>query len=125
MDDFAGHLKSVTRVTLYVLLVCLLTWVLFPPLKPYAAGLILGTSISLINARYMAWKIEQLGKAAVDKTNKRINLGFATRAATALLAVVIAFRYKEQVSFSTTLAGLFFVQLIALVLGMISVKRKK
>lgn len=124
MDDFAAHLKTVQRITLFFLSFCFLGWALVPVYRGYFAGLILGTVFSLINSRYLAWKIEQIGQAAAEKTNRKINLGFFTRASMALIAVLISLKF-EQIEFSTTLAGLFFAQLATLLLGIISLINHK
>jgi ATP synthase protein I len=43
-----------------------------------------------------------------------------TRASISLIAVLIAYKYEQYVALSTTLAGLFFVQLATLLLGIFS-----
>ncbi|TBL72947.1 ATP synthase subunit I [Paenibacillus thalictri] len=125
MDDFSAHLKTVQRVTLFFLSICFMGWALAPSYKLYFAGLILGTIASFVNARFLAWKIEQLTKAVIEKTNRKINMGFATRVSIALLAVLVAYKFKDHIAISTTLAGLFFVQLATLLLGIISRIRGK
>ncbi|UUZ82579.1 ATP synthase subunit I [Paenibacillus sp. P26] len=120
MDDFSGHLKTVQRITIFFLSFCFMGWAVAPGARNLFAGLILGTAVSWINARYLAWKIEQLTKAVLEDSGRKINMGFITRAAMALLAVVIAYRFREHVALSTTLAGLFFVQLATLLLGIFS-----
>ncbi|MCS7460005.1 ATP synthase subunit I [Paenibacillus doosanensis] len=120
MDDFSAHLKTVQRMTIFFLSFCFMGWAVLPAYRVYFAGLILGTVVSMINSRYLAWKIEQLTKAVVEKSNRKVNLGFITRASVSLLAVLMAYKYEQQVAFSTTLAGLFFVQMATLLLGIIS-----
>lgn len=119
MDDFAAHLKTVQRITFFFLSFCFLAWAIVPAHRPYIAGLILGTAVSLINSLYLAWKIQQLTKAVIEQSKRRINMGFITRAAMALLAVLLAYKY-EQIAISTTLIGLFFTQLVTLLLGITS-----
>ncbi|WP_248929367.1 ATP synthase subunit I [Paenibacillus hamazuiensis] len=120
MDDFSAHLKTVQRMAFFFLSFCFMGWALVPQHRPYMAGLILGTCVSMINARYLAWKIEQLTKAVMEKSNRKINMGFITRASTSLLAILVCYRFQQQFAFSTTLAGLFFAQLATLLLGIIS-----
>ncbi|TVY09286.1 ATP synthase subunit I [Paenibacillus cremeus] len=120
MDDFSAHLKTVQRITIFFLSFCFMGWAVMPSYRGLFAGLILGTVVSWLNARYLAWKIEQLAQAVLEKSNRKINLGFITRASIALLAVVIAYRFQDQIALSTTLAGLFFSQLATLLLGIIS-----
>jgi len=122
MNEFGLHLHKVQRITFLLLSLCFLSWALLPAYRSYCAGLILGISVSLINARYTAWKIEQVANMALSQTKRKANLGFFTRASIALIAVIIAIRV-EQIELSTTLVGLFVVQAVSFVVGILSVKR--
>lgn len=124
MDDFSAHLNATFRIILFILSLCFLSWAVFPEYRAYSLGLILGITVSWVNAKYLAWKIQILSDAAVKKEKKRVNLGFFVRASTALLAVVLALRFDE-IEFSTTLAGLFVAQLVTLLTGFLSTARKK
>jgi len=124
MDDFSAHLETVQKITLFFLSLCFMGWALFPAYRAYVSGLIVGTVASWINASYLAWKIRQLSQAAIDKTNRKINLGFVTRASVSLLAVVLSIRSGGQIALATTLIGLFVVQLATLLLGFVSIFRK-
>lgn len=125
MDDFSAHLKAVQKFTLFFLSICFFAWALLPEYRAYSMGLIVGTCVSYINAQYLAMKIQQLTKAVVEKTNRKVNLGFITRASIALLTVVLVVKYPEKIALSTTLAGLFVVQLATLLLGIVSNSRRK
>jgi hypothetical protein len=124
MDDFAAHLRTVTKWTLYILAVTLFVWAVSPDWRGFAAGFLLGGLTSLLNARYTAWKMDQLAEFAAKQGNdpnssKRFNLGFVTRASTSLLAVLIAVRV-ENVEFATTIAGLFITQVLSLIVGILT-----
>ncbi|WP_127581075.1 ATP synthase subunit I [Paenibacillus koleovorans] len=125
MDEFTAHLKAVQKVTLFFLSFCLFAWAFLPDYRPYSLGLVVGVSVSYLNAQYLALKLRQLTKAVVEKTNRRVNLGFITRAATSLLTVVIVVKNPDKIALSTTLAGLFIVQLVTLLLGIVSNARRK
>jgi ATP synthase protein I len=125
MDDFSAHLKTVQNVFLFFLSFCLAAWALFVEYRPYSAGLMLGSVASMINARYLAWKIHKFTDAALEKKGRKVNLGFLTRAATAALAALIAVRYPQHVALTTTIAGYFFAQLATLVVGILSIGRSK
>jgi ATP synthase protein I len=125
MDDFSAHLKTVQNVFLFFLSFCLVAWALFVEYRPYSAGLMLGSVASMINARYLAWKIHKFTEAALEKKGRKVNLGFLTRAATAALAGVVALRYPQHVALTTTIAGYFFAQLATLVVGILSIRRSK
>lgn len=125
MDDFSAHLKTVQNVFLFFLSFCLAAWAVLVEYRPYAAGLILGSAVSMINARYLAWKIQKFATAAIEKKGRKVNLGFLTRAAMAALAGLIAIRYPQHFAFTTTIAGYFFAQLATLVVGIFSIKKSK
>jgi ATP synthase protein I len=125
MDDFSAHLKTVQNVFLFFLSFCLAAWALFVEYRPYSAGLMLGSVASMINARYLAWKIHKFTDAALEKKGRKVNLGFLTRAATAALAALVAIRYPQHVALTTTIAGYFFAQLATLVVGILSIGRSK
>jgi ATP synthase protein I len=125
MDDFLAHLKTVQNVFLFFLSFCLAAWALFVEYRPYTAGLMLGSAASMINGKYLAWKIHKFTIAAVEKKGRKVNLGFLTRAAIAALAGLVAVRYPQHVALATTIAGYFFVQLATIVLGILSIRRAK
>ncbi|MCR8632316.1 MULTISPECIES: ATP synthase subunit I [Paenibacillus] len=130
MDDFSAHLKTVQNVFLFFLSFCLVSWAIFEDFRPYSAGLMLGSIASMINARYLAWKIlrlsEKVIKASLEQqVPRKATIGFLTRAAIAGLAGLIAVRYPEHIALPTTIAGYFFAQLATLVLGILSIKRSK
>jgi ATP synthase protein I len=91
----------------------------------YVAGLMLGSIASMINAKYLAWKIHKFTNAVIEQKGRKVNLGFLTRAAIAALAGLVAFRYPQHVALTTTIVGYFFAQLATLVLGILSIKRAK
>ena len=128
MNEFSAHLKTVQNAFFFFLSFCLAAWAIFVDYRHYSAGLMLGSSVSMINARYLAWKIHKLSdKVIASPSEQRVpgktNIGFLTRAALAGLAGLVAVRYPEYVSLPTTVAGYFFVQLATLVLGILSIKR--
>ncbi|SEC32623.1 ATP synthase subunit I [Paenibacillus sp. GP183] len=125
MDDFSAHLKTVQNVFLFFLSFCLAAWALLVEYRPYSAGLMLGSVASMINARYLAWKIHKFTEAALEKKGRKVNLGFLTRAAIAALAGLVAVRYPQHVALTTTIAGYFFAQLATLVVGILSIGRSR
>lgn len=125
MDDLTALQKTVTRITFFFLSICFLGWALLPTYAPYFSGLAIGILASLLNYTFLAWKVRRFTDAIVKKTNRRMTLGFITRAAIALLAVVITLKYKE-VNVIATIVGLLFTQLVTLVWGIrVSQQNKK
>ncbi|MFB6367411.1 ATP synthase subunit I [Paenibacillus elgii] len=111
-----NQLKSVVRVTLYFLSALLLVWALLPAYRTYVCGLMLGLAVSLINAWLLAMKIESVSRNANEYMGKRVNLGTVSRMCMALIAVMIAVKLP-QFNLVFTIIGLFFVQLVTLLMG--------
>lgn len=122
MDDFAGQIRTAARITLYTLSFCLVGWAFLTAARPEIAGFCMGIAISLINGLHLAWKVNRIGQAAVDPAKRRTGLGFLSRGAMAVLGVIVS----ERLDFSiiATIAGLFFFQLVAYILGFISSRKK-
>lgn len=124
MDDLTIHLKALQRVTLMFLAACFMSWALLPSIRDIAAGLILGTTVSLINSYFLASKIRTVTKKVLEKGQGRVNLGVLTRIAMAILAVIIAVR-SEGVNVYATIAGLLFTQFIIVVIGFVQARKNK
>lgn len=123
MDDLTAHMRRVFQVTLFFLALCLLVWAFVPGVRSIAAGLALGTAGSMINAQYLAVRIQRFTREIVENTGKRVGLGMVTRICVAILAVMIAVK-SEQVDLVAVVIGLFFTQLVTLLTGLLSVFHK-
>lgn len=117
MNDLHAYLKTVTKLTFIILSLCFLCWAILEAYRPYIAGFMLGVTVSLINAHYLSLKIRQLSQVVLGISGRRINLGFLTRAAIAVLAAMAAIQFEEHLSIMTTAAGIFFVPLASLIVG--------
>lgn len=122
MNDITVLQKTVTRIAFFFLSVCFLGWAFLPQFSGYFSGFVIGSSASLISFNFLAWKIRRLTDKLLLENKRRFNIGFLTRAAIALLAVVISLRY-EQVKLGATVGGLFFAQAAAFVVGIISSRK--
>ncbi|GIP35545.1 ATP synthase subunit I [Paenibacillus sp. J2TS4] len=120
MNDLTAYMKTVFRAALFFLAACLLLWALIPQVKPYAAGLVLGTVISLINARLLGYKIQVVTKLVLENTGKRVNLGFISRACMVLIGTMICVKFP-QFDLISMVIGLFFVPLVTLLMGIFSI----
>ncbi|WP_438447498.1 ATP synthase subunit I [Gorillibacterium sp. sgz5001074] len=109
MSEFESMMQSAFRYALYMMSACLLAWAFIPGAKPYAAGLVLGVLISLVNARILHAKIHALTQAALENNGKRVNFGFISRVCMVLIGTMIALKFS-QFNLVTTVAGFFFVQ---------------
>ncbi|MBD2863583.1 ATP synthase subunit I [Paenibacillus oceani] len=125
MDDLNAHLRMVMRVSLLLMSATLLLWASMVDYRSYAAGFALGLVVSLINTYYLGMKIKQMTILITSQTGKRFNLGFMTRAAMAILVVMLAHQL-EGTNVYATVGGLFTAQFIAAFVGIFSsFKRKK
>jgi ATP synthase protein I len=122
MNDLTALQKTVTRITFFFLSICFLGWAFLPQYAGYFSGFVIGSSASLISFNFLAWKIRRLTNNILLQNKRRVNIGFFTRAAVALLAVVISLRY-EKVELVATVVGLFFAQAAAFVVGIISSRK--
>jgi ATP synthase protein I len=123
MDELSAHLKAVTRIAIFFLSICFILWTGFPDFRGYALGLIIGTGASLINMRYLSMKVRQAADIAEAGQKRRFNLGFLTRAAIGVLAVMLAIRLGNVELFGVII-GLLFWQVASLLLGILSIFRK-
>ncbi|MFD2615497.1 ATP synthase subunit I [Paenibacillus gansuensis] len=118
MDELSARLKTVYRAALFFLSLCLLVWALYPPLRGMAAGLLIGTAASLVNMYYLSMKVRQAAEIAESGQKRRFNLGFLTRAAVGVLAVMLALRLGSDVELFGVILGLLFWQLAVLLAGL-------
>lgn len=116
MDDYGYAVRRVLKFTFYFLSLSVLAYA-FTQFKLQFAGLTLGALISLINTIYTARKVIRLGDVAVSGENRKVSLGFATRLAMSLLAVMIAIRFPDIFDTTFTVIGLFAGQTIAFIDG--------
>ena len=108
--------KKAMLATMYLIVICLLTWALFPAWRTLAAGLILGTAASAVNALLLRRRIDLLGRQAISDASKRVGTGMLSRLATILLAVMTAYRFPDAFHLVGVLAACFYVQIVVFVL---------
>ncbi|MBC8079264.1 MAG: ATP synthase subunit I [Gorillibacterium sp.] len=123
MDDMAGLLRKVFRYALWFMLICALTGVVFPTLRPLAVGLILGTAVSVINAWTLERRTEKFIQQILINKRKRMSLGFSMRVLIVLIATMIAYKVPT-VDLIGMAIGLVFVPLTNVVTGIITGLRK-
>lgn len=126
MNDISmtTQLKAFNKFILFFVIVCIIFWFIFVDYRIYAAGLILGSLVSYINSYYLSMKIRQLAQAVVNKTGKRFNLGFFTRASIAILAGMWAL-VSDQLHVGTTIAGMLFTPVALMLLGILAFLKKR
>lgn len=129
MDSFSISFRTVLQIALFFFLACLVLWVVIPVARPFAAGLAAGMTVSLINARYLMWKIvrwaDRLPRTGqVSARHKAPGLGFFTRAAMAALVVIVAHNV-DYLSLLATLIGIFSTQVLMMPLIWMVTERRK
>lgn len=124
MNDLSTHLKFVSRCALFFLSACFLVWALVPQFKVYAAGLVLGTIISLINARILSYKIITVTKLLEENGGKKANLGFVARVSMVLIGTMISVKLP-QFNLIATISGFFFAQATTFFTGLITTIKAK
>jgi ATP synthase protein I len=126
MNDLHVHLHLVQRIFMLILSFCLVCWALLTEFRPYFAGLILGILVSMMNAKYLAWKIEKLSEPLKSsKKMSRMNIGFLTRASVVALAGLIAIRFEQHFQISTAIIGFFFAHFVSYVIFIVKAFAKE
>lgn len=104
MSDLKERVRRLVKI-----MFCLLAlFVLGLTLTEYRAvfwSLILGASVSLVNAVYTAIKVDQVGKR-IAAGRKPGGVGMLTRFSMVALAILIAFRYSETFHIPSLAIGL-------------------
>lgn len=117
MDELSKLSRTMTAGVLGFLSLCLVGSALLPNLQSILLGLALGAAVSWINAVYLGRKVRRVLDAAAAGEKKRINMGFLTRAATAVLAVFVAMRYPDTFNLYAVVGSLAFAQFYLLFIG--------
>lgn len=112
--------RTAMLATLYLIMVCLVVWAIIPSWSSYAAGVMLGTAASAVNALLLRKKIDYLGQIATGDGKKRLDLGLGSRLSMILLVVMIAYRFPSNFNLTTTLMACFFVQFFVLISALLS-----
>ncbi|WP_317966258.1 ATP synthase subunit I [Paenibacillus sp. CCS19] len=110
-------------MTFFFLSVCFICWAVFPAQQAWWGGLVVGTVAGLVNALHLGWKVSQIGANAAARSNRRSTLGYVTRACIGLLAAVIATRTFDF-RIEAVAAGLFVAQLVTLLLGFWTMRKR-
>src|SRR3954447_19857273 len=83
----------------------------FTPYEAVFLGLILGTSLSLFNLWLLVKKTEQFGDV-MEKGGKMRSLGFLSRIAAAIFAVMLSLEYPEYFHLISVVIGLMTSYLV-------------
>jgi ATP synthase protein I len=119
------QLKTLYRAELVCISVCLLIWSIAPSYRTYAVGFLLGSIVSTINAGMLVMKIKSVSLQGESETPKRLSTGFVSRACMVILAMMVAVKFPGQVSVVLTIIGLFYVQMVTLLMGILFIFKRK
>ncbi|GIO57161.1 hypothetical protein J21TS7_54790 [Paenibacillus cineris] len=86
--------------------------------------MVLGSSVSLANSFYLGYKVQKVLDSVEGGGGKRVNMGFLTRAALSVLAVVVAYQRPETFNLYAVAATLVLAQFLLLFIG-IRLSRKQ
>ncbi|MFD1179165.1 ATP synthase subunit I [Paenibacillus puldeungensis] len=117
MDELSKYSRALTAGTLGFLTLCFIGGALLPDYLSILLGMALGASVSWINSYYLGRKVRRVLDIAAEGTGKRVNMGFLTRAALAVLAVFAAMQYPHYLNVYAVAGGLAFAQLYLLFIG--------
>lgn len=124
MNEIWKYRRVLTRTTLYFLALCFLGAAFFPDYKGIALGMVLGATVSLLNSFYLGYKVQKVTDAVANGESKRVNMGFLTRAAVSVLAVILAYQKPETFNLYAVAATLILSQFLLLFIG-IRLSRKE
>ncbi|CAM3838149.1 ATP synthase subunit I [Mesobacillus zeae] len=86
----------------------------FTEFKPVFAGLVLGTGISLFNLWLLVRRTRGFGDKVL-RGEKIRSLGLMSRMASAILAVIIAMEYPEEVHLISVVVGLMTSYIVIMI----------
>ncbi|MDN4066389.1 ATP synthase subunit I [Paenibacillus sp. FSL R5-0407] len=117
MDELSKYHRALTVGTLVFLMLCFIGGALLPDYQSIFLGVALGSAVSSVNALYLGRKVRQVSEAALNGGSKRLNMGFLTRAALAVLAIFIAMKSPQLLNMYAVAGGLVFAQFYLLFTG--------
>ena len=112
MDEL---LSRATRSALFLVVGCIVAWVIVPEGRTVAAGLILGILASMLNALMLKRRIDRLEQVFKEGRPRRVGIGMGARFATVLLAALLALRFPDNFNLPVAVLSSFYVQFAVLV----------
>jgi ATP synthase protein I len=124
MDELVAHTKGLLKVSSFFLASCLIAWIILPDYRYVINGIILGSSVSILNAIHLSVKVKRLSQMALSGVKKRVSMGFINRLGLSVLAVLIAYKF-EQINVISTAASLVFAQFVIFGVGVVRTLKNK
>lgn len=113
MPEFEAMYIRQRKYLNFFLVLCFLGWI-FTKYDSVFLGLILGTSISMINLRLLVKKVDKFGEAA-SKGEKIKSLGFMYRILTSIIAVIIAMEFPHDFHLISVIIGLMTSYMVIMI----------
>jgi len=114
-------MKSATRWMLYLLVLTLIAYAVFPTWKSVALGLALGLIASGLNAFLLQRRVGMVTDSVTQEgaRTRRKGLGFGNRIAMVLMVAMIGYRFPDIVNLPAALAGSMVMPFLILVAAII------
>lgn len=115
-NDYWLGIRRIVMWSIFVLAGAILGWG-NSPYPTWFAGLALGLIFGLISTVFTAWKIQGVGRIAIQYQGqkKRPSIGTPTRFAMAALATLIVLRYPAYFHLAAMVIGLMVPTVIAFI----------
>lgn len=116
MSDMSVRVRRLVKVMCYLLAAFILGWSL-TDYKAVFLGLLLGASVSLVNALYTAVKVRQFGQRLLAGLKPK-GLGLLTRFSLVALAALAAIRFPAFIHLPSLVVGLVLAPTILFLDGL-------
>ncbi|BFH65609.1 MULTISPECIES: ATP synthase subunit I [Paenibacillus] len=117
MNELWKYRRVLTRTTLYFIALCFMGAAFFPEYRSIALGMALGACVSLLNSFYLSYKVRKVTDQALSGESKMVNIGFMTRAAVSVLAIVLAYQKPDKFNLYAVASTLVLSQFLLLFIG--------
>lgn len=116
MESFYSSMKKVAQYTCYITALAVLAWFVLFGHRVFMQGFLLGLVVSALNGLILFIKTRQVAEMTVDPTKRVRSTGMLQRMLLGGFAVYMADRLPHLFSVLGVVAGLFVVQILALLI---------
>lgn len=121
MSELKERVQRLVKIMCYLLALFVLGWGM-TNYKAVFLGLLLGASVSFVNALYTAFKVRQFGER-ISAGLKPRGLGMLTRFSMVALAALVAIRYPEMIHIPSLAVGLVLAPITLFLDGLLDAYR--
>lgn len=116
MESFYLSMKKVAQYTCYIAAIAVLAWLILVSHRVFIQGFLLGLFVSACNGLILFIKTKQVGEMTVDPSKRVRGTGMLQRMLLGGFAVYMADRLPHIFAVLGVVAGLFVVQILALII---------